>query len=200
MVRARRLSNAEIGETFLEIADLLELQNDNPFRIRAYRDAARTVGNFGRDIVGLIASGETLPKLPGIGADLAGKIEEIARTGESALLRKLRSQFPPMITQLLRIPGIGPRRAREIHGALDVQTPQQLLDAARQGRLRALPRFGERLERNVLAATQRYLESGRRTLLPRRGHRRKACAPCLARRLVWHPSPALAACAACARP
>ena len=83
--------NADIAAAFEEIADLLELGDENPFRIRAYRNAARVVGGLSLDLAVTLAAGKDLPKLPGIGADLAGKIHEIAATGTCKLLQKLRA-------------------------------------------------------------------------------------------------------------
>ena len=75
------IHNADIAALFEEIADLLEIRGENPFRIRAYRNAARTVGEYGRDLKTLLDRGEALPKLPGVGDDLAGRIPEILESG-----------------------------------------------------------------------------------------------------------------------
>jgi len=147
--------NADIAAVFEEIADLLEIRGDNPFRIRAYRNAARTVGELGQDLAALVARGRDLPKLPGIGADLAGKIAEIGRTGTCALLERLHRELPAAITELLRIPGLGPKRVKLLHDALKVDTVEALRRAAGAGRIRELPGFGEKTEsriREVLAA------------------------------------------------
>ena len=147
--------NADIAAVFEEIADLLEIRGDNPFRIRAYRNAARTVGELGQDLAALVARGRNLPKLPGIGADLAGKIAEIGRTGTCALLERLHRELPAAITELLRIPGLGPKRVKLLHDALKVDTVEALRRAAGAGRIRELPGFGEKTEsriREVLAA------------------------------------------------
>ena len=112
------IHNADIAVIFEEIADLLEIEGGNPFRIRAYRNAARIVGEFGRDLAALIGRGAELPKLPGIGADLAGKIKEIGRSGTCALLERLHRELPPAITELLKIPGLGPKRVRQLYADL----------------------------------------------------------------------------------
>ena len=106
------LHNADIAAIFEEIADLLEIRGDNPFRIRAYRNAARSVGEFAPGLKSLIESGTELPKLPGIGADLTAKIHEIVATGHCTALDKLRKEMPSAITELLRIPGLGPKRVK----------------------------------------------------------------------------------------
>ena len=144
--------NADIAAVFEEIADLLEIRGDNPFRIRAYRNAARTVGELGQDLAALVARGRNLPKLPGIGADLAGKIAEIGRTGTCALLERLHRELPAAITELLRIPGLGPKRVKLLHDALKVDTVEALRRAAGAGRIRELPGFGEKSESRIREA------------------------------------------------
>jgi DNA polymerase (family 10) len=146
------IHNADIAAVFEEIADLLEIRGDNPFRIRAYRNAARTVGEIARDLAGVVARGGELPKLPGIGADLAGKIREIAASGSCALLERLRRELPPAITQLLKVPGLGPKRVKRLHDALDVETVEDLRRAAGAGRIRELPGFGAKMETRILEA------------------------------------------------
>lgn len=148
------IHNADIARIFEEIADLLDIQGANPFRIRAYRNAARTVGEFGRDVGALLAAGEDLTRLPGIGDDLAGKIREIVETGRCALLDRLRRELPPAITELLHIPGLGPRRVRALWHDLDVQTVEQLYRAARDRRIRGLAGFGEKTELKILQAVE----------------------------------------------
>lgn len=154
--------NADIAAVFDEIADLLELQSANPFRIRAYRNAARVVGELRFDIAARLAEGRELPKLPGIGEDLAGKMHEIAAQGTCSLLERLRSKLPPGITELLRIPGLGPRRVQALHGELGIGTLAELQRAARDGKLRTLPGFGERTEQRVLDAVSAHLSKSRR--------------------------------------
>jgi DNA polymerase (family 10) len=144
--------NADIAAVFEEIADLLEIKQENPFRVRAYRNAARTVGEFGRDLAALIGREAELPKLPGIGADLAGKIKEIGKSGTCALLERLHRELPPAITELLKIPGLGPKRVRQLYDALDVKTIEDLRRAAGAGSIRALPGFGEKMEARIQEA------------------------------------------------
>src|SRR5262245_8344620 len=98
------VSNADIVKVFDEIADLLELGDENPFRVRAYRNAARIVGGIAIDLASEVRVGRELPKLPGIGEDLAEKIQDIAATGMTALIERLRKQYLVGITDLLRLP------------------------------------------------------------------------------------------------
>jgi DNA polymerase (family 10) len=146
--------NADIAAVFEEIADLLEIQGANPFRIRAYRNAARVVGELSQEISRLLEKGEDLTELPGIGDDLAGKIKEIAGSGHCSLLDRLHTELPPAITELLKIPGLGPKRVKALYHDLDVQTLEQLYRAARDGKIRDLPGFGEKTENNILQAIE----------------------------------------------
>lgn len=154
--------NADIAAIFDEIADLLELEAANPFRVRAYRNAASIIGDLRHDVRQMVARGEDLTALPGIGADLAAKIREIVDTGHCALLDRLHRELPPAISELLHIPGLGPKRVRALWHDLDVQTAEQLCRAARDGRIRGLPGFGEKTERKILQAAEAHLSQSRR--------------------------------------
>ena len=154
--------NADIARVFEEIADLLDIQEANPFRVRAYRNAARTVGELQLDLAALSAKGDPLPKLPGIGEDLAEKIREISATGTCSLLERLRRELPPAVTELLHIPGLGPKRVRVLWHELEVQTLEQLARAARDGRIRGLPGFGPKIEARVLEAIGQRQSKARR--------------------------------------
>ena len=154
--------NADIAAVLEEIADLLELQGANPFRIRAYRNAARVVGELSQEISRLLEKGEDLTELPGIGDDLAGKIKEIVDSGHCSLLDRLHTELPPAITELLKIPGLGPKRVKALYHDLDVQTLEQLYRAARDGRIRALPGFGEKTENNILQAIEAHANQTQR--------------------------------------
>ena len=163
--------NADITAIFEEIADLLEIEAANPFRIRAYRNAARILGDLPQEARLLVERGhenllfrhrDDLTRLPGIGADLAGKIEEIVTTGHCSLLDRLRKELPPAITGLLKIPGLGPKRVKALYHDLDVQTVEQLQRAAQDGRIRALHGFGEKTEQNILQALEAHASQSRR--------------------------------------
>ncbi|MDP3842022.1 MAG: DNA polymerase/3'-5' exonuclease PolX [Oxalobacteraceae bacterium] len=146
------LHNADIAAIFDEIADLLEIRDDNPFRVRAYRNAARTVGGYGREFKTLIDSGAAPPKLPGIGADLSAKIDEIVTTGHCAMLDGLRKQMPPDITELLKVPGLGPKRVQALNRELGVSTIAQLDAAAHAGQIHDIPGFGIKSEQQIQQA------------------------------------------------
>ncbi|MHB1293054.1 MAG: DNA polymerase/3'-5' exonuclease PolX [Sulfuricella sp.] len=156
------IHNADIAAIFEEIADLLEIQGENPFRIRAYRNAARTLGELSQDVRMLMEKGDDLKRLPGIGDDLSAKIREIVATGSCSLLERLRTELPPAVTELLKIPGLGPKRVKALYHDLEVQTVEQLYRAARDGRIRALPGFGEKTELNILQAVEAHVSQARR--------------------------------------
>jgi DNA polymerase (family 10) len=145
------MENIQIARTFEEVADLLEIQGANPFRVRAYRNAARTIGTLGTPVETILkTNGHALEQLPGIGADLAGKISRMCRTGQLPLLKQLTRKTPESLVALLRISGVGPTRARLIHQKLHVNTVAQLEQAARAGRLKALRGMGPTLEQTIL--------------------------------------------------
>lgn len=145
-------ANAEIARIFRETAELLELADENPFRIRAYRNAARVVEESPGSIAVLArAHPEQLRELPSVGDDLAEKIEEIVRTGSLPLLHTLSKRVPAGAQALLAVPGIGPKRARLLAERLGVRSVAGLRRAARAGRLRTLPGFGARSETRLLA-------------------------------------------------
>ncbi|MDF9393324.1 MULTISPECIES: DNA polymerase/3'-5' exonuclease PolX [Methylococcus] len=146
------IHNADIAAIFEEIADLLEIEGANVFRVRAYRNAARTLQELGRDVRAMLQKGEDLTALPGIGDDLAGKIREIAETGRCAALDKLHKKLPPAITELLKIPGLGPKRVKALYHELDIQTVEQLQRAVRDHRIRSLAGFGEKTESRIAEA------------------------------------------------
>jgi DNA polymerase (family 10) len=156
------ITNADIAAAFEQTADLLELQNANPFRVRAYRNAARVVGELKLDLAAHVAAGRPLPKLPGIGADLGAKIAEIATTGHLAALERLRKQVPAGLDELLQLPGLGAKRVRALYEELHVHTMAQLLRAARDGRIRTLPGFGAKTEEHIAAAIDKHLGTVKR--------------------------------------
>ena len=135
------IHNADIAAIFDEIADLLEIQGENPFRIRAYRNAARQMESMGVPAADMVAKGEDLTELPGIGDDLAAKIREIVETGKCRALEKLHRQLPPTLTELLKIPGLGPKRVKTLYQQLKVNTLEQLERAARDGKNSRAGRF-----------------------------------------------------------
>ena len=154
--------NEEIATVFDEVADLLEIEGDNPFRIRAYRNGARTLRDLGQDVHTLIERGEDITRLSGIGKNLAAKIHEILDTKHCRTLDKLRKELPADLTELLKLPGMGPKRVHALYHELDIHTPEQLERAARDGLVRHLPGFGAKTEARILDAIQAHADTSRR--------------------------------------
>jgi len=146
------MKNEDLARVFGEIADLLELADENTYRVIAYRNAERELRSTGYDLPALLAAGEPLPKMPGIGPELSAKIREIYDTGTSKTLDKLRKDYPPGILDLLRLPGVGPKRVRLFYQKLGVGSLEDLERAVRTGRLRALGGFGAKSEQRLLEA------------------------------------------------
>ncbi len=157
-----RLSNEDVARQFDEIADLLEIEDASPFRVRAYRTAAATLRGLGREVRDMVAAGEPLTGLPGVGKDLAGKINEALSTGTIGALETLHQEVPASLEALLRIPGLGPKRVRALYQQLNIQTTDDLRAAARAGKVHALRGFGEKTEQRLLEHLAAHREKKRR--------------------------------------
>lgn len=145
------MENIDIARIFEEVADLLEIQGANPFRIRAYRTAARTVESQSVPVASLLQKDEAgLEELPGIGKDLAGKIREIVETGDLTLRKELILEIPEGLVEMMRISGLGPKRAKQIHRELGIESLDALERAAREERLQELHGLGPTLEAKIL--------------------------------------------------
>jgi len=157
------VENVDVARLFQQVADLLELRGDNPFRIRAYRNAARTIEAMPKRVAEIVAhDGKSLAELPGIGKDLAGKIAGIVHDGHLDVLDDLLTEIPKGLIDVMAVPGLGPKRAKAIHDVLDVSTLPALERAARTGKLHTVKGIGEGIERRVLEAlTHRPAEAGR---------------------------------------
>jgi DNA polymerase (family X) len=142
--------NSDVAEIFNRVADLLEIRSANPFRIRAYRNAARTVAALPKRVSDMVEAGEPLDGLPGIGKDLAGKIREIVETGSLPQLEDLEEQVPPELGELMQIPGLGGKRVAALHRELGVSSVQDLKQKAQEGQIRNLEGFGKKTEQNIL--------------------------------------------------
>lgn len=139
----------EIAGIFNKIADLLELEGENSFRVRAYRNAAITMENLTQDITELVKSGADLTELPSIGTDLAQKIEDIVDNKKIELLERLEKQNPIDYTQLSRILGLGAKRIKKLYEELGVRNLEELAQAAESHQIQILPGFTEKLEAQI---------------------------------------------------
>ena len=154
--------NASIAETLRHVADLLEIEGANPFRIRAYRRAAQTVEDLPQSAAKIVADGKTLVGLPGIGKDLAGKIAEIVKTGRLGALAEIEARTPTTLAALTTIPGLGPKRVHRLHEAFGIKTLKDLERAARQHKIRELQGFTAKTEEKILAEIERSQEREQR--------------------------------------
>jgi len=160
------MENVEIARLFRELADLLEIEGANPFRVRAYRTAARTLEGYPEHISDLaLHDPEQLTELPGIGEDLAGKIVETVKTGRLKALDQAAARLPRGLPALLGLQGLGPVRARILFKSLGVDSIAALGEACRQGRVAELPRLGKKLQERLLRAVAEHREEAAR--LPR---------------------------------
>jgi DNA polymerase (family 10) len=156
--------NEEIARAFDEVADILELESENPFRVRAYRNAARTLRGLSEEVADRMARGAILDELPGIGKDLAAQIAEMVATGQLSRLDRLLPEAPGLALALCRLPGVGPKRAMALYEGLKPQpaTLQDVLAACRDGRAHALPGFGARSEKALMERLTADLERPKR--------------------------------------
>jgi len=151
-------ANAVVASRFRRLAELLELEGANPFRVRAYRQAATAVAGLQEDVLKIVARPdglERLDALPGVGEDLAGKIAEVCQTGRLGLLDAVQARLPTSLVTLSALPGLGPDRIRRLYRELGVQNCEDLRAAVEAGRLRNLPGFGPALERRLANAISR---------------------------------------------
>ncbi len=136
------MTKAEIAETLEQIATLLELKDENPFKIRAYANAARSIEAWGGNLSDL-QDEEALAKIPGIGKAIAAKVKELAATGSLKYLDDLQAEFPAAILELFSIPGLGAKKIKVLYEKLQVSSIEQLQKACESGRVAQLPGFGE---------------------------------------------------------
>ena len=162
--------NIDIANIFDQIADFLEIEDQNPFRIRAYRNAARTVRGLGSELKDMVSAGEDLTELPGIGKELAAKIHEMLETGTVNALVKLQQRIPQSVTEILKLPNLGPKRVRVLYHDLKIKDLQQLSEAARQGRIRSLEGFGEKIEKAILEAVEARAQKEKRFMIAEAAH------------------------------
>ncbi len=149
------VQNAEIASMFDQTADLLEIKGENPFRVRAYRKAARTVEGLPQSVRSLLAAHEDLSELPGIGKDLAGKIADIVASGHFELLDQLKKKMPGELGEMASLPGLGPKRIKLLYDEVKVRTLDDLKRAIQKGKLHGLHGFGPVVEKKLAAALEK---------------------------------------------
>ena len=144
------ISKEAIAQTLEGIAQLLDLKGENPFKIRAYQTAARTVETYAGDLEAVAAKGE-LDQIEGIGKSAAEKIAELIRTGQLTYFDELKAEFPPGIFELFTINGLGAKKIKALYEKLGITSLSELEAASRDGRVAGLPGFGEKTAKNLLA-------------------------------------------------
>lgn len=152
----RIVHNAEIAAIFETLADLLEIEDANRFRVRAYRTAARVIANLPREAASMVVEGEDLTELPGIGDDLAGKIAEIVKTGRLAVLDEIKKRTPSGLSEIVALPGVGPKRAKALHEALGVSSAKELAAKIKSGAAGAIPGIGKASLEKMLKAIEQH--------------------------------------------
>jgi len=159
--------NLDMARIFDEIADILELKGENPFRIRAYRRAARTIETLTLDLKVIAERGgvDELRKIPGVGEGIAKKIVEIAQTGDCEKHRELKREVPEGLLELLSIPRVGPKTIAKVYQELGIKSVAELEAAAKAHKLAGLPGLGAKAEENILKGIEQYRSYKGRALL-----------------------------------
>ncbi len=156
--------NSDIKKILKDMADLLDIKGANEFRVRAYRNAARTLGQLSKNVEEMVREGEDLTRLEGIGEDLAGKIEEIVNTGTLEQLEELKRELNPEMVRMLEVASLGPRRVKKLYDALGINNLKDLKEAAQKKKIREIEGFGKKTEEKILTELQEMGEE-KRTLL-----------------------------------
>lgn len=157
--------NVEIAQTLNKLADLLEIEGANAFRVRAYRNAAHLVESLPKSVSDMVAANEDLSELPGIGEALAKKLKELVETGHLGALEQEEKRVPPALSDLMKIPGLGPRRVHELFEMLKITDLPSLEHALREGKIRNLEGFGEKTETRIREYLDRKTQTTSRMLL-----------------------------------
>ncbi|MCL4459158.1 MAG: DNA polymerase/3'-5' exonuclease PolX [Chloroflexi bacterium] len=158
------MRNKEVSRILEDIADILEIKGESPFRIGAYREAARRIENLIEDVAKLTTEGK-LRKIPGVGESIAAKIEEYLSTGRCQYYEDIKKDIPEGLVHLLQVPGLGPRKAQLLYKELGITGLEDLEKAAQEHRLRHLPGMGEKSEENLLRELERWKQRTQRYLL-----------------------------------
>jgi DNA polymerase (family X) len=148
------MTKEEIANVLEQIATLLELKDENPFKIRAYTNAARAIETFGAN-VSSFQDEAALAKIPGIGKSIALKIKELVETGSSKYFQELSAEFPPEILELFSLPGLGAKKIKALHDQLGISSIKQLQKACEEGRVAELPGFGQTTQQKICEAIAR---------------------------------------------
>src|SRR5438552_5141631 len=144
----------QVADTLVKIATLLELKGENPFKSRAYLNAARALEGMSEPLDKVIAE-ERLDQVNGIGESIQKKICELVTTGKLAYYEELRASTPPGLVLMLEIPGLGPKKIKALHDELGIETVEQLEQACKEGKIAKLKGFGEKTQQNIVEGINR---------------------------------------------
>jgi DNA polymerase (family X) len=161
------VTNADVARALERIATMLEIEGANTFRVRAHSNAARVIAGHGEAMASLAGTPGALEALPGIGKDIAQKVRDLVATGTTPMYDELRSRIPDEVVGFTELQGLGPKRVKTLFETLGIRDREALEAAAKAGKLRDLPGFGEKVEQNVLKALATASQWAGRMLLAR---------------------------------
>ncbi len=150
------VNNDKIAEIFNKYADLLDIKGENPYKIRAYQQAAFILGGLSENISDMIDKGEDLTKFSGIGKELSAKIHEIVRTGKLSKLTELEKEIPEELLEILNISFLGPKKVNTLYKKLNIRNIDQLEQEAKAGKIKNLEGFGSKTEQNIIEEIERW--------------------------------------------
>ena len=159
------MENIEIADVLEELGDLLEISGSNPFRIRAYRNAVRTIRSLTQPLSAMVEADEDLAALPAIGKDLSAHIVELVETGELVRLAEVSAEVPRSLVQLVKLDGVGPKKAKKLWESLGVTTVDELEVALKSGRVEDLEGFGKTSVEKILTSIEDFRRYSGRFLL-----------------------------------
>ncbi len=150
------MENLEIAKVLSQMGDLLEIQDANPFRVRAYRNAARLVDGHAKPMRKLVEEESDLTELPGIGKEMAKHIHELIETGGLSALDELAEKIPRSLIDVIELPGVGPKKAKKLWKELGIETVDELEQRAEAGEVAALDGFGEKSQQKILTGIEQF--------------------------------------------
>lgn len=160
------MNNQRIADVFEEVADLLEFKGANPFRLRAYRNGGRTIRNLSESLSSFVKSEKKLTDIDGIGKDLAAKIETLIETKKLPMHEELKEEIPASVFAILRIPGLGPKKAAVLHKELKIESLDQLKEACEAEKVRELKGFAAKTEKVILDGIEYAKSAASQTRIP----------------------------------
>ncbi len=149
------MTNHEITDRFTRIADIMEIQGENPFKVRAYRNAADVIGDLEDSLAEINERGK-LGELSGFGAGTVGIVKDFLTKGTTGVWEQVKDAVPPGVVQMARVPGMGPKTVKQLWDALKVNTVAELHQTAQEGKVRVLPGFGPAKEAKLIENIEKY--------------------------------------------